>query len=612
MPGQKTLDDLVSLTSLEKVLRQPPASAPAQSHDQWKHAEEDWKRLWNGLLTTLIGKKSLALLEPKTLAELSADPLQNKDVVSKMPTVERALDRLLGCIKLERMMEERTFADYRAEVESRFRQVHDEAAMWLRHANELEPRLAAIIDMLDKIPTPKGDSLENKWSANLAISLITIKNALSESQKQLAIIESCFSERAIELAFVDSIRRTWHDVDQSFGTWIRRLLPAVWTMNYGVLVAVSAYLVIGMFLPTNLVLWIGVGFAFAVAVSRYGNTRRKLNDEIRQLQLRYAPALESGKEIVWTPVLKKTFLEAVKPRRDDAQVEEESKSKMPRSVLLTIGTCLTVYLALTALAFLDADLPPLFRAFVNQADSGRPCSIATGTVQWAGPGVLLIAEHSEESGDELTVIAPESISGLTTKTKIEICAPRSNATQETQDPTQAKGKPVLPERRSEVRFPNQIIIPFPGGVTGCSGHFVGDGATLNESARTTLGMVLEALKKCNSIRSSYSTRPSIDVMGFASDKDFSCGPAMSSSQLNWSLAEHRREEVLRELGAVFDEQSQQWKSNYFTVNHTGRHRWENFSMMRGQILYDRENDPIGRYAAIVITDAGACRRLPHV
>ncbi len=600
MPGQKKMEDLVRLDSLEFELNRTPTTGPARARDQWKAAEEDWKRLWNGLLATIVGKNGVAVLEPRTLEELSEEPILSNGVVSKMPTVERALDRLLGCIKLERMMEERTFADYRAEVESRFRQVNDEAATWLPLADDLQLRLGAIIDKLETIPASERDPPEKSWNDNLAISLATIKGALSQSKEQLTILESCFSERAVEMAFVDSLRRTWNSVDRSFGTWIRRLLPAVWTMKYGVIVAVCAYLLIGMFLPTQLVLWIGVGIAFALAIRRYANTRNTLNDEIRQLHRRYAPALESGKETVWTPDLKKRFLEAVNPRREDEQDQEETKPTMPGYVLLAIAVCLTAYLLLTALASLDAGLTPRFRAFVNQTDSRHPCATATGTVQWAGPGLLVIAEH-RDGGNELTVLAPESISGLTTNNQIKICAPNSNVTPE---PTKIlKPKPV-----GEVRFPRAIIIPFPGRVAGCGGEFNDDGAKLGESAMNTLQMVSSALKKCYPIRPSNLPPPSIDVMGFASDKVFACIPAMDSSQLNLKLAEHRRHEVLQELGAVFDKKTQQWKSDHFVIAPAGWSRWAEYKDMRKHIMYDHENDPIGRYAAVVVNHAGICTR----
>ena len=610
MPGQKKLEELVQLQTLEDALENAtsemgPAQAAGKQQERWSMAEEDWRRIWTGLLATLLAEDDLTILELRTLRDLSARALPKDAVVSRMPTVERALDRLLDCIKLERMVEERTLPEYRAEVESRFRQVNDEADTWFKLIDPLERRLEKLIDELRKLPKKDGNSPVISWNQSLADSLASIRFKLTLSKKRLDFLQKLIGEPARELSFVEDLSPIWTVVDESFGTWVRRLVPALWVMIYGSLLALSIYLVVGMFIPTPLVLWIGLGFAFVFAVHRYLKTRKELNKKIDDLRKEHSNNYQSRAGVFWTSEPDEELFKKLNPphldktRGSRAKIKDRGwREKFAVKVVikaLAAACYFAAYSFLTIFGRPNDGFPPTFHAFVNQAASGSPCWIAEGTVLWAGPGRLVMSERRARS-NILTVLAPNSFTGLTSDENMKRCEPMKKPT------------PTPPGDIGKLRLPATIIIPFQGDVSeGCDGNYTGDGTAPNETAKKTLRMISDGLKSCYPTGVSGPLPPSIDVIGFASNKEFACDPGKNQSQLNLGLAEHRRDGVLRALGAKYE--AGRWQSPNFVVDPSGPTRWKgSYEEMKAHILYDHQNDPIGRYVLIEVNHAGTCAR----
>ena len=618
MHGQRTLGNLVTLQALAKAMTGTnPTLGPAQSEETgaalWAAAEEEWRQLWSGLLTTLLTERDGTLLELKTLQTLSDRALGKEAVISRIPTVARALLRLLGCIKLERMMEERTLADYRAEVESCIRLGNEEAETWLPLAAPLALQLQQLEGTLEGITKGigRGPNGHAAWSENLAASLATIREALIQSIGRLQILQSEFGEPAKEIALVSDLAPMWKKVDRTFGTWVRRLEPAVRLAASGALLALSAYLLIGMFIPTPLILWFALAGALAAAVARYLRTRSMLTDEITRLHEKYSRELKPYSGEFWRENSKPGFIKRIVAQKsdpgalpDDSPLNEgkAGPSKKLHPLVMVAIACLVVYAIWAAAGASGASSPPHFKAFVSPTTSGSTCWIARGMVLWAGPGRVVMLE--DQGGHNiLTVVNHESIAGLSVDQTMDACIEKQATRIET--PAQLPAEPL-----GILRMPKAILIPFPGPVAGgCNGKYQGLGASLNASARETLEMIAAAIQKCHPEGLVGERPPAIDVMGFASDKEFACGAKANQLEVNLGLAEHRRRLVLEALGASYAEQDGKWRSQNFQIVHDEWTRWRGLHQrMNERLLYEHQNDPIARYVAIEVSHSGACTR----
>jgi hypothetical protein len=659
MSGVRSLDKLVTMDSVRLAVLASTATVGPPGHDSasealWKEAENDWLRLWTGLFATLLAEDDGTVLEVKTLkAMVDPNPIKPVAVVSHMPTVERSVRRLLGCIRLERMMEERTLADYRSEVENRFRQVHEEAETWLPLAIAAVKGIDACEVGLSSFVGGGNSGAQGtvSWAETMIANMSRIKSGLLASIDTLKLFESQFGEPAKEFAFIDSLRPTWIKVNQDFGTWVRRLKPALLLLAAGSLVAIAMYMIIGMFVPTPLILVMLFGFVAIASIARYFKTRERIEKEIEGVSKRFSD-LDPPAGGFWTgeQTQLKVMVDSEKGRVDQSDDGGGSSAQGQRKqgrntkgrlddldfiykTLLVLVLLLLIYSFVSVASIRGAGLAPVFTAFSGSDAHGSTCSMARGVVQWAGPGRVIL-HHKVGSERVLSFLDPSGMTGLSNSGRWRSCAEPAEATSTGVDTSDGiastetdQGAGEHADRDADAdadsdegsvvgvgsggAFASEasklIIVPFIGKVeSGCRGEFTGDGAIPDSTGMRAIRLISDALSRCGSRDSISSTSPAIDVQGFSSSKEFNCGSIQADGDPNLRLAEHRRTVVLQALGARFGESEGKWYSSEFVIKNPTRKRWADSAEMKNAMLFQHHDDPMARYVAIEIVRPGSC------
>lgn len=171
--------------------------------------------------------------------------------------------------------------------------------------------------------------------------------------------------------------------------------------------------------------------------------------------------------------------------------------------------------------------------------SSRICSLAHGSVLWAGPGEVIV----NRLDGRLTAIDRSRVARMS---RGEATSPRC---EEETRPVERAGLDLVPTQihiSSTLQGKDQatFAVPFQSPKASIDCNFSSDSPGVgvgDDSTRAWLGSVGRALVACGE---RTGRRPLVDIRGFASSTPFIC-PGEDSEKLNLKLAEMRRANVLR-------------------------------------------------------------------
>ncbi|QND79585.1 hypothetical protein H4W19_14725 [Pseudoxanthomonas mexicana] len=556
-------------------------------------AAEEWKTFWERSGIPLFSFSPNPKISPESYGDLlwiAANKIPYNAILSK-PSAYRSVERLFDCINLDRMIEERSLGDYRAELENKFGKVHADAKSQLATAEEFKTSVDSIVH----------NAAHSNEHAILLENLRALSQLAGLSKKRLELLEKEFKSSSNSVAFARAFENTWDSVSISFGTWIRRLNPLRKWIGWGMVTALFAYLILGAVFPSQMTLWVLISVVIGVAAWRYWSERQRQESSIKK-HLKAFNALNPTTGTFWTDTDPKLSLigmsSAARESSEEAEVQDTRRLAFPLAVASAV-----IYVALLGAALSGFYSPPSYAAFVVNPTSNSACRVAGGTVMWAGPGRIVLLDNARDEG-RVQLISSHLIAGLRSGLQLPECNAGS-------DNLAGPSTGIVSMIHADARIlPRSLIIPFMDDVRGgCNDTKIyGEGTMLSDtSTKQVISQLKKSLENCRIKHGDRFRPPVIDIRGFASLKEFSCASARDQGKLNLALAEMRRTRVLEALASLSSPSSDgNWHPENFVLQPSGVRRWDSHADMRRFTMFDDSIDPVARYVELRLVDGGSC------
>lgn len=598
-----------------------------------KENSQSWDEMWSDNITEAVSDRNGHVVASLPIASRS-DAL--KGLQPRLWSLERRMRSLIRMINLTYMVEERSFADYRLGIEQRIDSVRSDTDDLKRRLELVEAKLRELQSAAEAC-LKGADNAFNRLNKqdpeyeNTVSDLTKLKaqvddfcngttelvDIVLEARNRVAALNYVVSQPAFKGVVADVLSVHWEDVNKAFGTWLRRIHPALKSFGFLVIVSLLTYLLVGSLIPSFAWTWLLGAVAIGTAIWRYYQTRGRLERRISKLAEGFgyidpdsterntgAPRHRrggsehdgGGSSTFWNvsalagPALMERLSAVLRDSHYDAMLLPNPTT--PTKILLAglVGG-MTLAIVAWTLAFPSPAFWPRYSVtLTDPATSG--CALAFGKILWAGPGDLILRDTTASEG-RLTLIPLRS--GLRMQQALKAPPPCI--------PVVGNGPPLtlISVLNPGVQIRRSAVIPFfPGPVHGC-GSLYGQGTSLTADGRTFLSRLKDILKSCSKDRPAR-----IDVRGFASTKEFACTTADQARQLNWDLAEKRREVVLTALGAKRSSDGKRWFDTPFALDPDSANRWSSEEEMRSGKLFNDSDQSIARYVEIRVKDGGDC------
>gem|GEM_PF-6861687 len=482
----------------------------------------------------------------------------------------RKTRRVFQRVRLEAFVEDRTFGPYRGETEQELRSLHKEAeetrrearaaaqcmgtlAEWMRagladpseqnagvvEASEKD-RLAAEEWFRSGMPTQRESAIEQVMRIHATLRRV----------EALGVATSIFGNKSFVGRLLEELRSVHFDVQREWGTWPRRVKPAA--SAFAAALGIGSCLYVYASLLTGSMLWLAlVLFAAACSAAHtYYSGRavqvRKIEAKTRGLAA-FDPEPAAGGDAPRPSVLGKLKSGTIWNTSDPERLSNETYShvvvgapapavvanyKAP-DVSVHPGS-FGIYSSVAALAIVL--LPPVIlllggiptstddlRMSVEVEARQGPCSAAEGFVVWSGPV-------------EVVILTGDGISAVRRGQVVRVSRGRQRS-EPCNGGAPAEGMPLTIVSNMGTAAKGVLVVPFatPVPKIDCRLDSGKDGIRVPAPMAGALRQLGEALRKCPGT-------PEIDVRGFASGLEFSCGAG--SALRNLELAELRRRNVL--------------------------------------------------------------------
>ncbi len=582
--------------------------------DRISELEPLWRELWTDEIALLVRESDGRTASVRTIDCICS----GKDTLrleAHAGSLQRQARRLYRSLELEPMLEERTFGDYRLTLEQRIEALRSEASSAMEGATIALESIA---------------HLESVFGSQVQ-SLNELKRVLEVAQSQCKEIETSVGEPQFKGILADAFRSRWLSVTDQFGTWQRRLQPALVNFTAFGALALVCYMILVLWLPASLLINALALVPVAAAVSRYYMTRHNLRaaiDSDRDLISPLDPD-EKPRSGNW---LWAQELESV---RGSGDLIEGGLSRVRMRGQKAVGYKGGATWAAATIVGATVITPWVFAVWhapdheaISQSASHGTCVVDRGRILWPGPGGVVVMGGSEplvqgesRAFSQVSILRSESVSQLKRSAGGQsppLCSEQSHHA------------PLLlnvsvPNNSLSVELRRLIVLPVFTAPVSCDdvemdgqrlrtiGHR-GGGSRVDASSEQILRNIGRGIVACG------VNRPVVvDVRGYASSSEFDCGDLSlrSSDELNVDLAEIRRRDVIDRLRdhvprgheperlVVVMEDQPRWGAKSLSDAHKRMTNSRVFEDRNGSIV-ERNREALSRYVEIEVLSPGDC------
>jgi hypothetical protein len=438
---------------------------------------------------------------------------------------QRAVSRLLGRFDIERLAEFMTPNELRVNLESvllDILQASTEDEQSARYAQTLVREMA--------------DVQKLKLGPNSAIYPIAEINsdlkALDTVAKQAAALRERSNLDSSAEPLLQLLLPIYHDVSKNWSTVSRRMRGPAILAFLSAMVAMSLYFLIGMKLPSIVLLGIPIISTITSFGLAYEGQRRRIESDLkeRKQSLIGLDPMERGvgpSKRFWKVddpgAVLNEIIKKVRKRSVDAEEGRLKRTIWETSAFIYSFIAFSVFpcLAIASFPFFARNLPlslaPKYDVVVARADKSV-CVLETGMVIWPGPADIILLRLRDGSP---TIVRRSEIISLNQPSSPTL----PSCSSDTGKKTQADLKPNT-----------TILELFKESPIGDPPWKASD-VSLTDASLEQIQRVKAWVDKCH---------PIISVQGFASEKAFI--HSNFSQQWNYKLAELRRQKVIEALG----------------------------------------------------------------